>query len=476
MAGSSEVSIGRMRKGQWTQVAVTWDASAVRMYVDGVLYARTTQGPLAWRKGAITNLSVASGLYGHLCWSGMIDEIRVSTVRRYGPFVPKGASPKPLPPAREGDDADPPAQLLKPAFTPEQAAAEQAKLIATVEPSHGADFESKPNSQGDYVYEATSAKPLVSGGRLELENDYQKIKGLSVAVVGETFSRLIGNPVNAGTYWKLGGIAPGKYWVGLLYESNTPWHGQCESPQGNTDFALFLNGRIIQWGSTADPVQDRAENVADRIHPLDAESLKSGDEIEPVSFGGQPNRLVHVLLHAKPPAIGAGRAPLNFGEHWWGNVDTSLRVNPVVLFVDKKGNLIPSRNPWWGPEQVADSAADFMTGADGKPLAYCLLFNPLPTAVTVDFDCVDQGTLRARSPAMSMKSSRSSRTSTGAEDNVRPHARRPRLLHQGHRQRRGRRPSRPPWPGRNSTPLIFSPATARWCPGTTRRSAPTPGA
>ncbi len=49
VAGPGEVSLQRMRRGQWTHVAVAWDAAAVRMYVDGVLYARTTQGPLRWR-------------------------------------------------------------------------------------------------------------------------------------------------------------------------------------------------------------------------------------------------------------------------------------------------------------------------------------------------------------------------------------------------------------------------------------------
>jgi len=100
VAGPSELSLQRMRKGQWTHVAVTWDASAVRMYVNGVLYARTTQGPLNLAT-LPTNLMVGS-MYGHLCWSGMIDEVRVSKINRFGPFTPKGATPRPLPAMNAG--------------------------------------------------------------------------------------------------------------------------------------------------------------------------------------------------------------------------------------------------------------------------------------------------------------------------------------------------------------------------------------
>ena len=390
VAGPSEVSLQRMRKGQWTHVAVTWDASAVRMYVDGVMYGRQTQGPLAWRAGAITNLSVSNGMYGHLCWSGLIDEIRVSKVKRFGPFLPKGAVAKPLPPAREPEE-DAPVAALKPALTAEQLVVERAKLVGQVAPTATGAFEEKANADGEYVYEAPSAKPLVSGGKFELENDYQKVKGLTTSAVGETFPRLIGDAVNAGAYWKLGQVAPGKYWVGLLYESQRDSQGGAESPQGYRPLEIFLNGRIIQQGSTSNPVQIAPKIWFTELRSLDAEALKPGDEIEVVVNGGGTARIARLLLHAKPPVIGAGRAGLHFGENWWTNVDTSLRVNPVVMFVDKKGNPIPSRDPWWGQEQVADSAADFLTGADGKPVAYCLLSNPLPVSVTVDFDCVIKG-------------------------------------------------------------------------------------
>jgi hypothetical protein len=390
VAGPSELSLQRMRKGQWTHVAVTWDASAVRMYVDGVMYGRTTQGPLAWRAGAITNLSVSNGMYGHLCWNGMIDEIRVSKVKRFGPFLPKGAVAKPLPPAKDLEE-DAPVAALKPALTAEQLLAERAKLVAQIAPTATGAFEEKANAAGDYVYEAPAAKPLVIGGKFELETDYQKVKGLTTAVVGETFGRLIGDAVNAGAYWKLGPVAPGKYWVGLLYESQRDTQGGAESPQGSRPLEIFLNGRIIQQGSTANPVQIAPKIWFTELRSLDAEALKPGDEIEAVVNGGGTARIVRLLLHAKPPVIGAGRAGLHFGENWWTNVDTSLRVNPVVMFVDKKGNPISSRDPWWGMEQVADSAADFLTGAGGKPVAYCLLSNPLPVPVTVDFDCMIKG-------------------------------------------------------------------------------------
>ena len=87
VAGPSEVSLQRMRRGQWTRVAVAWDAAAVRMYVDGVLYARTTQGPWRWRgaDGLVSCLPGAGPLALRLLSGGAVGRVRVRPARRVAP-------------------------------------------------------------------------------------------------------------------------------------------------------------------------------------------------------------------------------------------------------------------------------------------------------------------------------------------------------------------------------------------------------
>ncbi|MBI3922419.1 MAG: LamG domain-containing protein, partial [Armatimonadetes bacterium] len=246
VAAPSGISLQRMRKGQWTHVAITWDPSAVRLYVDGVLAAMQAEPPLnLWAAPASLHFGTEIGVY---TWSGMLDELRVSKVRRYGPFTPKGATPKPLPIAQ--------APAAKPAPVEEKPpqvdyAAERRKLISGIPPTQPGAFETMPNPAGDYIYEATSAKPLVNDAAFQVEQD-KILPGLTTAWVGKQ-AFLIGDQWNEGLYWKMGNLKPGRYWAGVLYESN---RGELEAPQAHYGhFAVYLNGRIIQLSSTSDPVQ-----------------------------------------------------------------------------------------------------------------------------------------------------------------------------------------------------------------------------
>ncbi|MCY2995330.1 MAG: hypothetical protein NTY19_46825 [Planctomycetota bacterium] len=385
LAGSAEVSLGRMRKGQWTHVAATWDASAVRLYVDGVLYARTTQGPLKWA-GLPTNIRISSE-YGHLCWNGMVDEIRVSKIKRFGPFTPRGAVPQPLPPARQPIEEP---VAVKPAKSEAELAAERTKLLGQIPPTQEGAFEETLNSEGDYVYEASHAQPLVTDGMFTIEPG-KIVAGLTTVTIAESLPRLIGDPVNSGAFWKLGAIQTGTYHVGVLYESQKNRNGITEVPQGDHPLEMFLNGRVIQAGSTSLPVQVAPNVWFAELRSLDAQRLQAGDEIEVVTPGGRAERIARLILHTRAPEVGAFRAGLSFGEQWWSNVDAALRVNPFIRFVDTKGHPIRSRNPWWGQEQEADSPQEFLRNGQGQPVAQCLLANPLPAAVTVDYECVIKG-------------------------------------------------------------------------------------
>ena len=96
--------------------------------------------------------------------------------------------------------------------------AERARLLGTVAPSRPRAFKSRPNAQGDYVYEASSAKVLLTDGDFKVENDWN-VKGLTVATTVQGPVPLGVRP-NQGMYWKLGEIQRGKYFVGVLYRSD----------------------------------------------------------------------------------------------------------------------------------------------------------------------------------------------------------------------------------------------------------------
>ena len=51
-----------------------------------------------------------------------------------------------------------------------------------------------------------------------------------------------------GGYWKLSGIKPGRYYVGV-WHSPGPWMPEA---------CLYLNGRIVQCSTRSDPVQVKA--------------------------------------------------------------------------------------------------------------------------------------------------------------------------------------------------------------------------
>lgn len=383
VAGHSGISLQRTRKGQWTHVAIEWDPSAVRLYVDGVLAAVQTQPPLSWWAAPV-NLTIASQ-HGHLCWNGVIDEIRVSRVKRYGPFTPKGAAQKPLP--------VPQVVAAKEAPVEEQApkvdyAAERQKLLGEFPLTQPGAFETTPTSDGACIYEATSAQPLVTDNSFQLEAD-KIVKGLTTAWVGKYV--LIGEPDNEGLYWRLGSLRPGKYRVGVVYESKK---GEVEAPQLSFGrLGVYLNGRIVQLSTTSDPVQVAPGVWFAEAQAASSESLRPGDEIAVMPQRGDRFRIARLVLHSKEPARGAHRVATNFGGHWWC-LYTSLRVNADTSFVAKPGKSCRDPNIWWRQEQALESPDDLMRGPDGRAVAHCRLANPLSVPVTVDYECIVKGYYR----------------------------------------------------------------------------------
>jgi hypothetical protein len=409
LAGSSEVSLARMRKGQWTHMAIAWEPGGTRMYVDGVLYAWNTRDPFRL-SGLPTHLSVSSFMYGHLTWNGCIDEIRVSKVNRFAPPLPREAKPNPLPPIKDAAVTVTPADPDQARKAAADLDLQRKALLATLPATREGAFELQPNADGDYVYEATAARALVAGTIFEPATGViispkkagkpvepptnaapSTLPGADIKTVriGKPEHHLIGQPVNGGAYWTLGSIRPGHYYPGLIYQCSQPGG---ELPSGDLPVALYLNGRIVQAGGRTRPLQVAPGIWFTEIHACESESLKPGDEIEAVTSGGLSVRIVRLLLHPRKPATSAYRAPLHFGEHWWSNVDTALRVNAECRFVGANGEPLPAAGILgWGQEQECESAADFARDGDGKSYAICRLANPLPVAVTVNYACVIKG-------------------------------------------------------------------------------------
>ena len=375
------VTSSRMRKGEWHHVAVSWDKSAWRMYFDGVLCGMTTKTPLNWWDAPMS-ITVGSE-FQHLTWNGLIDEIRVSKVKRYGPLVPAGVTFVSLP------VPDPPAAAKAPvAEKPKDFTEARAKMITAIEPTQPGAHEAAADAQGRYVYEATSAKPLVEGLDFKIEKD-TPVKGLTTAVVQRR--QLLGLPNMSGMYWRLGGIKAGRYWIGFLHETCEAT-GQPEAANAGQMIDIYLNGRQVHFSTLSDPVQVAGGHWLTEAQSAFAENLKEGDEIEVLGNYGSRVRAARLVLYPTEFRRGAHRMRVNPGRNAF-NQDTCLGLCAETSFPPAAGKQIAScmADAYYGPEQWIDSADDLARGPDGKPVAQCLLFNPLPVAVEVDYECLVKG-------------------------------------------------------------------------------------
>jgi Tfp pilus assembly protein PilF len=377
-----ELTAMRMRKGEWHHVAVSWDRSAWRMYFDGVLAGMTTKPPLKWWDAPVA-ITVGSE-YQHLTWNGLIDEIRVSKVKRYGPLTPKDVMPVPLPiPEDPVPVGEKPVEKPKVDFTEAR-----SKLITTIEPTQAGAHETVPDAQDSYVYEATSVKPLVDGLDFRVEKD-TPAKGLTTAVVQHP--QLIGLPNVAGMYWRLGAIKPGRYWVGVLIQT-CEGAGKPEAASAGELTNFFLNGRRLNVTTLSDPMQVAPGYWFAEAQSALAESLKEGDEIEVVGNYGSKVRAARLFLHTTEPRRGAHRMRINPGQNAF-NQEPSLGLSAETSFPPAKGKEVTScmADCCYGPEQWVESIDDLAKGPDGKPQAQCLLYNPLPVPVEVDYECLVKG-------------------------------------------------------------------------------------
>jgi len=282
--------------------------------------------------------------------------------------------------------------LSRAAETPDPLAAERAKLIGTITPTQAGVYETQTDPAGNYVYEATSAKPLVEGLTSFKVEPETIVPGLTTAIADRPL-RVLGDPSFNGMYWRIGAIQPGRYWVGVVYQSGAMWKN-VEAPQmGLGVLDIYLNGRVVQSPTLSDPVQVAPGIWFAETQAGATETLKEGDEIAVTANYGYTVRAARLVLRTAEPARGAHRLRVNPGANWW-NQDTALSLRADPTFVPAPGKNIANLDIWWRQEQVLESPDDFLRGADGRAVARCTLANPLPVAVEVDYACTVRGYYR----------------------------------------------------------------------------------
>lgn len=380
LEGLQEVDVYRMGTGVWHHVAYTWDRSTVRLTIDGVLCDLRTSEAITW-PGKVAFIQLSGQLPHSKKTDGTIDEIRISNIRRYGPVVPRGAH-ETAPVAIKSAAKTPVAPSL-PAKAPpsaESVTAARKAMIGGIAPSGGDAFQEQPNPDGDYVYEAAFAKPLIRGERCDVESD-KIVKGLTVVRVDRATGFLVPDyRSNAGLYWTLKGIPRAPYWIGVIYGG--------DGRVGNhAPLTVYLNGRIVQMATQSDPVQIAPDQWFVEAFAGQAEELSPGDEVA-VAAGQGEGTLVRLLLHrAAPaaPALSPWRYPTNFGGHQW-NLYTALGVNAEGRFMLKDGKPAPNVHVD-AMNQTAESLAALQEET-GKVSFVATLANPLPIPVTVAYRCV----------------------------------------------------------------------------------------
>ncbi len=264
--------------------------------------------------------------------------------------------------------------------TAKDLAAARREMLGTLPATEPGVFEERRNPAGDYLYEATSARPVVEGGLCLIESN-NVVKGLTlVRGQGGWVNGCPDEVSNPGVYWRLGNIEPGSYWIGVVFESQEGGGEAAESQ--NNGVTVYLNGRIVQCGGHSDPVQVAPGMWFVESQPQTAESLRPGDEIAVVSFRGRG--LARLALRTRAPVAGPHRMATNFGGNQWSSY-TAQGVNVDAAFVDARGQRVPQIHQHNSIEQrVANVAA--MTGTAGVARVVFTLANPLPVTVTVEFE------------------------------------------------------------------------------------------
>ena len=166
-----------------------------------------------------------------------------------------------------------------------------------------------------------------------------------------------GKPVYA--YWKLSGIKPGRYYLGLWTQTNNV-EARTEYSPANLLHTLFINGWVTRFSTTTDPVQVKPGVWLTELQGKEPVELKDGDEITLSPAWGNC-QFLRLCLYSKEPSRGHGVT----GQSW------GLREGmPLQVQLESKLEILGS-------------------GVDGQDLeARITIANPMHRTAAIDADWV----------------------------------------------------------------------------------------
>lgn len=129
-------------------------------------------------------------------------------------------------------------------------------------------------------------------------------------------------------HWKIKGIKPGKYYLGLWTQTNHPGLRTEYSPI-NLLHTCYLNGWATRFSTTSDPVQVKPGIWLGELQGKEAIELKDGDEISLACTGGN-GKFLRLDLYSAEPARGHGVTGQSFGITEGMPQQVRLVVAPVI--------------------------------------------------------------------------------------------------------------------------------------------------
>jgi hypothetical protein len=299
---------GWWQPNTWHHLAGSWDGQALRFYVDGVLEGIVYPPGMEPPQGQTVDLLSS--------YAGVIDEVRISKVLRYGPLIPVGseAAPYVTPAVLAAPDVKAPSARE---LSETDLYAQQAKMTSPL-----------PQCKADYVIGADRFAPAWEGmPGLKTTKDYfgPGADGLEV---------LIQDQIGRAAYCKLEGIESGDYYVGVWTEVGDTYM-RTEYSMTRLQMSAYVNGWPLRFSTSTDPVQLREGLWLAEIQSSGPVTLKNGDEIALCGYATEPGqRVLRLALYRKEPSRGHGVTGRTFGIE--GQRPQRLRL---VLEPEIKGSL-----------------------------------------------------------------------------------------------------------------------------------------
>ena len=208
----------------WHHLAGSWDGQVLRFYVDGVLEGIAYPPGMEPPQGQTVDLLSS--------YAGVIDEIRISKVARYGPLVPVGAEVTPYASTTALE-----APAVKPQAAKELSEAElyaqQAKLTSPL-----------PQCKADYVIGVDRFAPAWEGmAGIKTAKDHFGPGADGLSVDTET-------QIGRAAYCRLEGIEPGEYYVGLWTEVGDNYM-RTEYSMNLLQMSAYVNGWPLRFSTNS---------------------------------------------------------------------------------------------------------------------------------------------------------------------------------------------------------------------------------